>query len=65
MRIDDLVGLVDLEGNHTDEELWNALGRVGLKDAVTALPEKLEEIIEDGGSLSRGQVRKRYRLWTK
>lgn len=55
--------LVDLEDKHTDEELWNALERVGLKEAVTELPEKLDSIVEDGGSLSRGQVRSMHRCY--
>lgn len=28
-----------------------------MKEAVSALPDKLDTIIEDGGSLSRGQVK--------
>ena len=42
---------------HTDAEIWAALGRVGMSDAVSELPEKLDTVLEDGGSLSKGQVR--------
>ncbi|WP_235735048.1 thiol reductant ABC exporter subunit CydD [Nocardioides alcanivorans] len=40
----------------TDEELLTALDRVGLRDAVRALPEGLETTLgEDGAGLSAGQ----------
>lgn len=48
--------VVDVESAHTDAKLWDVLEKVGMKDAVTALSEKLDTVIEDGGSLSRGQV---------
>jgi len=34
--------------------LWAALQRVGMNEAVIALPEKLETVLEES-SLSRGQ----------
>lgn len=49
--------IVDIGELHSDDEIWKALDRVSMKDAVSALPEKLDSVIEDGGSLSRGQVR--------
>lgn len=47
---------LDPERKLEDAELWRALEHVGMKDAVTSLAEKLDTIIEDGGSLSKGQV---------
>jgi ABC-type transport system involved in cytochrome bd biosynthesis fused ATPase/permease subunit len=47
---------VDITESHPDEELWDALERVGMKKTVNELPEKLDTVIEDGSSLSRGQV---------
>jgi ATP-binding cassette, subfamily C (CFTR/MRP), member 1 len=47
---------VDVTNEHSDEEIWEALDRVGMKKTVGDLPEKLDTLIEDGGSLSRGQV---------
>lgn len=41
---------------HSDNKLWDALERVGLKEAVSNMLDKLDTVIEDGGSLSRGQV---------
>uniref|UniRef100_A0A287AG73 Cystic fibrosis transmembrane conductance regulator n=1 Tax=Sus scrofa TaxID=9823 RepID=A0A287AG73_PIG len=41
---------------HTDEELWNALEEVQLKEAVEGLPGKLNtELAESGSNLSAGQ----------
>jgi len=40
---------------HTDKDIWLALERVGMSDAVSALTDKLESVLEDGGSLSSGQ----------
>lgn len=47
---------MDIESIHNDDKIWDALERVDLKEAVSAMPEKLDTVIEDGGSLSRGQV---------
>ncbi|EPS93155.1 hypothetical protein FOMPIDRAFT_1056220 [Fomitopsis schrenkii] len=41
---------------HTDAEIWAALERVGMSDAVSELSEKLDTVLEDGGSLSKGQM---------
>ncbi|KAJ7060884.1 P-loop containing nucleoside triphosphate hydrolase protein, partial [Mycena amicta] len=40
---------------HTDKDIWLALERVGMSEAVSALTDKLESVLEDGGSLSSGQ----------
>uniref|UniRef100_A0A8D0RJ96 Multidrug resistance-associated protein 4 n=1 Tax=Sus scrofa TaxID=9823 RepID=A0A8D0RJ96_PIG len=41
---------------HTDEELWNALEEVQLKEAIEGLPGKLNtEFAESGSNLSAGQ----------
>ncbi|KAF8312075.1 P-loop containing nucleoside triphosphate hydrolase protein [Clavulina sp. PMI_390] len=47
--------ILDIDGLHTEQRLWEALDRVGLKQAVADMPDKLDSVIEDGGSLSRGQ----------
>ncbi|KAF7297369.1 hypothetical protein MIND_00970400 [Mycena indigotica] len=39
----------------TDKDIWLSLERVGLADAVGQLPNKLETVLDDGGSLSGGQ----------
>lgn len=48
---------LDPTEEHTDAEIWAALERVSMSDAVSELPEKLDTVLEDGGSLSKGQVR--------
>ena len=41
---------------HTDQELWNILEMVAMKDAVSAMPGKLQaEVSESGDSMSVGQ----------
>ncbi|TFY51002.1 hypothetical protein EVJ58_g10787, partial [Rhodofomes roseus] len=47
---------LDPEEVHADAEIWVALDRVGMSDAVAELPEKLDTVLEDGGSLSKGQM---------
>ncbi|TFY69692.1 hypothetical protein EVJ58_g284 [Rhodofomes roseus] len=47
---------LDPEEVHADAEIWVALDRVGMSDAVAGLPEKLDTVLEDGGSLSKGQM---------
>ncbi|KAF8312113.1 P-loop containing nucleoside triphosphate hydrolase protein [Clavulina sp. PMI_390] len=47
--------ILDIDGLHSEQKLWGALDRVGLKQAISDMPDKLDTIIEDGGSLSRGQ----------
>ncbi|KAF7347028.1 hypothetical protein MVEN_01456300 [Mycena venus] len=46
---------IDPEGSHTDEQLWTALERVGMHRAISELPDRLETLLEDEGSLSSGQ----------
>lgn len=53
---------LDPTEEHTDAEIWAALERVSMSDAVSELPEKLDTVLEDGGSLSKGQVRTEYRM---
>lgn len=53
---------VDVDTSHSDDNLWDALEQVGLKQAVNDMPDKLDTVIEDGGSLSRGQVRELLRF---
>lgn len=53
---------LDPAEEHTDAEIWAALERVGMGDAVSGLPEKLDTVLEDGGSLSKGQVRAQHRM---
>ncbi|KAH8077273.1 P-loop containing nucleoside triphosphate hydrolase protein [Cristinia sonorae] len=38
-----------------DSDIWTALKQVGTHDAVSALPDRLDMVVEDGGSFSRGQ----------
>lgn len=40
----------------TDVEIWDALNIVGAKIAISELPQKLDTVLEDAESLSRGQV---------
>lgn len=35
---------------HSDAELWEVLDTVQIKDAVTILPRKLQELVADGGA---------------
>ncbi|XP_069495246.1 ATP-binding cassette sub-family C member 4 isoform X2 [Ambystoma mexicanum] len=47
---------LDPFGEHTDEELWNALDEVQLKEAIEELPKKIEtELSESGSNFSVGQ----------
>ncbi|KAK7689002.1 hypothetical protein QCA50_007693 [Cerrena zonata] len=46
---------LDPERKLEDTVLWSALEHVGMKDAVTELQDKLDTVIDDGGSLSKGQ----------
>ncbi|CAL1707862.1 unnamed protein product [Somion occarium] len=43
------------EGDLLEKDMWAALQRVGMHDAVSTLPEKLDTVLEDEASLSRGQ----------
>ncbi|KAF7321121.1 hypothetical protein HMN09_00200000 [Mycena chlorophos] len=46
---------LDPDERLADKEIWLALERVGLADAVRALSDKLETVLDDAGSLSGGQ----------
>ncbi|KAK7691634.1 hypothetical protein QCA50_005033 [Cerrena zonata] len=46
---------LDPEGVKSDKELWEVLDRVGMHDCVSGQPDKLDTVLEDGGSLSKGQ----------
>ncbi|KAJ7493681.1 P-loop containing nucleoside triphosphate hydrolase protein [Mycena latifolia] len=46
---------LDPHGIHTGQEIWSALDRIGLGSAIADLPDQLETILEDEGSLSTGQ----------
>ncbi|KAJ6594611.1 P-loop containing nucleoside triphosphate hydrolase protein [Mycena capillaripes] len=46
---------LDPYGAHTDEAIWLTLERIGMHSAVAELPDKLETVLDDGGSLSTGQ----------
>ncbi|KAI8585502.1 P-loop containing nucleoside triphosphate hydrolase protein [Geranomyces variabilis] len=47
---------LDIEGLHTDAELWSALQQVGLDAFISAQPDKLSARVEPGGeNLSHGQ----------
>jgi ABC-type multidrug transport system fused ATPase/permease subunit len=47
---------LDPFNNHTDEEIWNVLEAVEMKDTVMSFPGKLEEPVADGGeNFSMGQ----------
>jgi len=41
---------LDVQGKHTDEELWSTLSKVGLKDTVRALSGGLSGHVTEGGS---------------
>lgn len=47
---------LDVLSAHTDEQVWTALGHVGMRDAISALPARLEAPVADGGAnFSAGQ----------
>ena len=46
---------LDPEGIVEEKDIWAALKRVGMYEAVSALPEKIDTVLEDEGSLSKGQ----------
>jgi len=46
---------LDPERQLQDRDIWSALQQVGMKEAVSALPDGIETHVEDGGSFSRGQ----------
>ncbi|KAJ7913387.1 P-loop containing nucleoside triphosphate hydrolase protein [Mycena leptocephala] len=46
---------LDIEGKHSDDEIWHALDLSSMKDAVERLPSKLEEVVTGSSRFSRGQ----------
>lgn len=41
---------------HSDQEIWDVLSSVGMKDAINALPNQLKEQVAEGGeNFSAGQ----------
>uniref|UniRef100_A0A8B9YA27 Multidrug resistance-associated protein 4 n=1 Tax=Bos mutus grunniens TaxID=30521 RepID=A0A8B9YA27_BOSMU len=47
---------LDPFNKHTDEELWNVLEEVQLKEIIEELPDKMDtELVESGSNLSVGQ----------
>jgi len=46
---------LDPEELYDEQDLWAALDRVEMSAAVSALPEKLDTVLEDSGSFSKGQ----------
>ena len=47
---------IDPFGEHDDERLWIALEKAQLKDAIEAMPQKLDSDVGDGGdALSVGE----------
>ena len=47
---------LDPEGLIDEKDIWAAIERVGMKDAISSLSDKLYTVLEDEGSLSKGQV---------
>lgn len=47
---------LDPEKELGDEKIWMVLRKLGLHDTISALPDKLDTVLEDGGSFSKGQV---------
>ncbi|KAJ7863186.1 P-loop containing nucleoside triphosphate hydrolase protein [Mycena leptocephala] len=46
---------LDPYGKCSDKDIWLTLERIGMSEAVSELPDKLETVLDDGGSLSSGQ----------
>ncbi|KAG8825602.1 hypothetical protein FRC17_008601 [Serendipita sp. 399] len=46
---------LDVEKKHSDDRIWRALDQVGMKGTIQASAEKLDTIIEESGSFSRGE----------
>lgn len=47
---------IDLENTKSDDQIWGVLEKVGLKTTFSNAPRKLETMVEDSTSLSRGEV---------
>ncbi|QRV93386.1 ABC transporter [Ceratobasidium sp. AG-Ba] len=46
---------LDLDEVCSDDMIWQVLDQVGMKDAISALDQKLETVLEDSTSFSRGE----------
>ncbi|KAJ7136954.1 P-loop containing nucleoside triphosphate hydrolase protein [Mycena epipterygia] len=46
---------LDIEGKHSDDEIWRALELASMKEAIERFPSKLEEVITGSSRFSRGQ----------
>ncbi|KAJ6480257.1 P-loop containing nucleoside triphosphate hydrolase protein [Mycena sanguinolenta] len=46
---------LDIEGKHSDEEIWRALELASMKKAIERLPSKLDEVVTGSSRFSRGQ----------
>ncbi|KAJ7734086.1 P-loop containing nucleoside triphosphate hydrolase protein [Mycena metata] len=46
---------LDINNERTDAEIWEALEHVGMHDAVSALDDKLDHLVVDEESFSKGQ----------
>ncbi|KAF7378054.1 P-loop containing nucleoside triphosphate hydrolase protein [Mycena sanguinolenta] len=46
---------LDIEGKHTDEEIWRALELSSMKKAIERFPSKLDEVVTGSSRFSRGQ----------
>ncbi|KAJ7610244.1 P-loop containing nucleoside triphosphate hydrolase protein [Mycena polygramma] len=46
---------LDMEGKHTDSEIWHALELASMKEVIERLPAKLDEVIAGSSRFSRGQ----------
>ncbi|KAI9203656.1 P-loop containing nucleoside triphosphate hydrolase protein [Polychytrium aggregatum] len=47
---------IDMEGMHSDQTIWGVLESLGIKDEISALPNRLEsEVLPRGENLSLGQ----------
>jgi len=47
---------LDPEQLHDDAEIWETLTRIGMNTPVSALSDRLDTVLEDGGSFSKGQL---------
>ncbi|KAF7342250.1 P-loop containing nucleoside triphosphate hydrolase protein [Mycena venus] len=46
---------LDIEGKHSDDEIWRALELSSMKSIVERLPSKLDEVVSGSSRFSRGQ----------
>ncbi|KAJ7240374.1 P-loop containing nucleoside triphosphate hydrolase protein [Mycena haematopus] len=46
---------LDIEGKHSDDEIWRALELSSMKSAIERFPSKLDEVVTGSSRFSRGQ----------